>query len=84
MHYRIPVDAKLVKLPRAFFSDHEARGCPTPHVMRENRTGVWVSREDPFLAELISDARYYADGVGFDASVRHVVRAARALLAALK
>lgn len=50
----------LLRLPRSFFDDHEARDLPTPDVQRKNKVHVWVRRDDPALPELINDAQHYA------------------------
>lgn len=74
-----------VRVPHAFLFDHEARDLPTPEVVRETKSHVWVRRDAPELPELVSDARYYADPTGFDPYVqRTLCRSARALLAALE
>jgi hypothetical protein len=69
-----------VKLPKRFIDDHEDRGLPTPAKIELNRHYL-VSRSDPEWAELLDDARYYANDV--DACERGLVTAARALVKAM-
>ena len=52
---------RLVRLPWAFFQDHEDRELPTPEPVRWNKKSVWVSLDDPNLDDLIEDAEYYGD-----------------------
>lgn len=77
---------RLVRIPRKFYDDHEARGLLTPTAHRENSRHVWIDLDErSAVKELLFDARYYADGVGFDAQTqRTTCQAARALLAAVE
>jgi hypothetical protein len=57
-----PADAPLVRVPMAFFSDHEERECePFCTPVKTSRRSVWLRVDDPGLAELLDDARHYAD-----------------------
>lgn len=71
----------LIRLPKVFFEDHAARELPTPAVIRENARYVYVKRDDEALPELLSDARYYSDGL--DMVERGIVMSARATVRAL-
>lgn len=78
-------DTELVRLPRAFFDDHEMRELPTPDVVKDNKRAVWVRTDDPAIPELASDARHYSTVVasgameqayfGLQQSARATVRA---------
>jgi len=70
-----------IKLPKSFFDDHAARELPTPEVIRETRAHYIVSKDDLALPELLSDARYYSDGL--DMAPRGIVVSARATVRAL-
>lgn len=52
---------KLIKLPKTFFIDHKERDLDTPEVAKETKANVWVHANDPYLAELKSDAQFYYD-----------------------
>jgi hypothetical protein len=53
---------ETVRVPAAFFDDHESRDCE-PYCEPVKRAGryVWLRLDDPGLEELLSDARHYAD-----------------------
>jgi len=52
----------LVRVPMAFFSDHEERECePFCTPVKTSRSFVWLRVTDPGLGELLDDARHYAD-----------------------
>jgi hypothetical protein len=55
-------EAVTVRVPAAFFDDHESRDCE-PYCEPVKRAGryVWLSLDDPGLEELLDDARHYAD-----------------------
>lgn len=77
-------DQTTIKIPAAFYFDHQWRDLPTPEAVKETKRNVWVRADDPALPELRSDAEYYADPDGFDPGIqRTVCRSARALLRAL-
>ena len=76
---------RLVRLPWAFFQDHQDRDLPTPDPVRWNQKSVWVSLDDPNLDELLDDARYYAHKEmrrGWDSGALRYVYAAERLLKA--
>lgn len=52
----------LVRVPAAFFRDHESRDCE-PYCEPVKRDGryVWLKLDDPGLEELLDDAKHYAD-----------------------
>ena len=52
---------RLVRLPWAFFQDHQDRDLPTPEPVRWNKKSVWVSLDDPNLDDLLEDAEYYGN-----------------------
>lgn len=49
-----------LRLPKTFFNDHAERDLPTPVVLRETKSYVFVDAHDPAIRELINDAEYYA------------------------
>lgn len=76
--------APAVRLPVMFYDDHESRELPTPPTIKRTKRYVWIDPTHEHVAELVSDAKYYADPQGFDPDVaRRLAPAARALLAAI-
>lgn len=74
----------LVRIPRAFLDDHAERDLDTPKIWRSTRHHYWVHRKDPAIPELLSDAEFYADGVGwFDHRYFGLISSARATANAL-
>jgi hypothetical protein len=77
---------KVYRLPPAFYWDHVARDLPAGRVVRESKRHVFVELDEAERAELLSDARYYADPAiaadmglfGLASSARATVRALRA------
>lgn len=55
----------LIKLPTAFFIDHQERDLDTPVMVKQTRTHVFVRADDPAIPELLDDARHYSDSVAF-------------------
>jgi hypothetical protein len=55
----------LIKLPTAFFIDHQERDLDTPAVVKRTRTHVFVRADDPAIPELLDDARHYSDSAAF-------------------
>lgn len=77
--------ADLMRLPVKFYDDHQERDLDTPVAVRRTKRHVYVDPADPALPELVGDARYYADPVGFDPHIqRTVCRSAQALLRAVQ
>ena len=73
---------EFVKIPRAFFDDHEERDLPTPVVQHRTKNGILIRRDDPAVPELINDAEHYAnDGCDCSPALR---MSARWTLTALK
>jgi hypothetical protein len=70
-----------VRIPVAFLNDHDQRALPTPTVVKSTARHAWIRRDDPAFAELLDDARFYAEG-NVD-GVPQVVAAARALVRAM-
>ena len=78
---------KLIKLPKSFFIDHKERDLDTPKVAKETKTNVWINADDPYLAELKSDAQYYSDMADLGAWDKYLfglVRSAKATLKAIE
>lgn len=82
MRKRKEDEGKLVRLPRYFYDDHEARALPTPTAQRLTSRNVWVRRDDPNLPELVDDARHYATDV--DSAPVGIIIAAQAVLRAVE
>lgn len=74
---------RLVRIPRRFYDDHQARDLSTPEIVRESARHYWIDLDDSAASELLSDARYYASEAmymdpprpGLAASARATVRA---------
>lgn len=49
----------LIKIPKRFFDDHRDRDLDTPEVIKATQNNYWISKSDPAIGELISDAEYY-------------------------
>lgn len=71
-------------LPAVFYFDHADRGLPAGRVIRRTKRYVEIHAGAATVAEILSDARYYADptgapdwaeGAGIRASARATVRA---------
>ena len=51
-----------LRLPKRFYKDHVWRDLPTPAIIRETARHYFIDTEDiAKLAELYSDAQFYAD-----------------------
>ncbi len=77
----------LIKIPKRFFDDHRERDLDTPRVMKATRSNYWISKNDPAISELISDAEYYVEmgELGaFDKWMFGLVRSATATLKSLQ
>jgi len=77
----------LIKIPKRFFDDHRERDLDTPRVMKDTRSNYWISKNDPAISELISDAEYYVEmgELGaFDKWMFGLVRSAKATLKSLQ
>ena len=77
----------LIKIPKRFFDDHKERDLDTPRVMKATRSNYWISKNDPAISELISDAEYYVEmgELGaFDNWMFGLVRSAKATLKSLQ
>jgi hypothetical protein len=69
---------RLVRIPRRFFDDHDTRGLSAPVVHHATSHHYWIDARDGAIADLISDAQFYADPAAQDHDF-----GARALLRAL-
>lgn len=77
---------ETIRIPHKFFDDHAARELPTPDVVRSTQRHYWIRADDPALAELLDDARYYAGPHGpsdFDGAYG-LRRSARATVKAIE
>jgi hypothetical protein len=57
---------KTIKLPPAFYDDHDERDLPTPEDVGNAKSYVLVRADDPALRELLDDAEHYAHPYGPD------------------
>ncbi len=75
----------LIRVPKTFFDDHEARDLDTPEVARTTKHHYLIRSDDPAIPELLNDAEYYADAygpdmsIGFKASARATAKALRSI-----
>jgi hypothetical protein len=67
------------KIPKRFYDDHvECCDLPAPAIIRETKSHYFIdAAETDEMAELRSNATYYADGL---VDEPHLVKAAKALL----
>lgn len=73
----------LIKIPKRFYDDHVARELAAPEIVRETASYYFIDRASKHLAELLSDAEYYAgdggpdwrEGLGIRLSAAATVRA---------
>lgn len=72
----------LIRIPKRFLDDHLGRDLPTPKMVRKTSFHYFIASGDPAMAELIEDARHYADGL--DEAPRGIVLSARATLRAIR
>lgn len=73
----------MQRIPRTFYDDHVlGRDLPAPPIIKEDRRHYWIDTLDANMAELIDDARFYADPDGPEGT--WIKRAAVALLSALE
>lgn len=77
------MDCDIVRIPRAFYDDHNERDLPAPDPVRETTRHVWIDPADPDFQELVDDAEFYADPDGPDL-VPHLKRAAKAMLRSIE
>ena len=76
----------IKQIPRKFYADHVERGLAAPPLVKETKRHVWIDTAHPAMDEIVDDAEFYAAMTtsGRDKDIAPFVRAARALLAALK
>ncbi len=85
-------DSMIYRVPRRFWDDHELRiddESLEPEVINETTRHVYLAMTPAQLADLISDAHYYAgecgaEMVGQDRGMLGIVSSARATLKALE
>jgi hypothetical protein len=75
---------RLVRIPMYFYIDHEERALDTPPEVKRTKRHVWIERDHPFVLELLSDANYYQDTLGFDRGCYGLCRSARATFRAIE
>ena len=62
-----PAPRKLLLIPGRFYTDHSERALPTPAAVKVLKSGaLWIAADDPHLADLVDDARFYADKAAQD------------------
>lgn len=57
----VEVVSEFVRIPQKFFVDHSERDLPTPEIVKETKVHYYIKKDDPAWAELVDDARHYAD-----------------------
>lgn len=73
-----------LRLPPRFYADHVSRDLPAGTVVRRTKTGVYVELTEDEVAEIRSDADYYATaGDAFDTDLRGLVASAKATVRAI-
>jgi hypothetical protein len=76
----------MIRITKRFYDDHSARDLEAPPVIRETKTHYYIDETHPDMSELISDAKYYVegleDGSWQDEYVRGIARSGRALIKA--
>ena len=86
-------DRKTLRVPALFWNDHIYRECEQDFAtdrrtveIKENSRYIWLSMTPEAIAELLSDADYYATSfVGEDAiGIRGLISSARATVKAIK
>lgn len=74
-----------VTLPTRFYDDHDDRLLPSGTLVKRTRRSVTVDLDPEAFADLLSDARHYADPVnGYAAESPGLVASARATVRALE
>lgn len=59
--------SKLIRIPKRFYQDHVVeRDLEAPEIVRETKRHYWIDGGSEHLAELLSDAEYYADPACYD------------------
>lgn len=71
-----------IKVPAYFLCDHAERDLPTPEVIRRVGTYCIIDGNDAAMAELLSDADYYSDGV--DDCDHRLIQSAKATVRAIR
>ena len=77
----------LIRIPTKFFYDHAERMLPTPEIVRQTKTHIWIDADDAALFELHDDAVHHAheldppDGIG---SLIGLISSARATYRAIE
>ena len=57
----------LIKIPKRFYIDHKECGLECPPIVKETKSHYWIDASSEHLAELLSNASFYADPRCFDA-----------------
>jgi hypothetical protein len=61
----------LVKIPKAFFDDHEDRSLPTPTVIKGTKRHYIIETDHPDFAELCEDTEFYCTPKHFENQYRN-------------
>lgn len=72
----------LIRIPLAFYDDHQARDLDTPEMVKRTKRHGYIRADDPALPELLDDARHYAHPYGPDTPGLRT--AAKALIRAIE
>ena len=78
-------DAKFIRISKKFFDDHFERELPTPEICKSTKSHYWISANDPYLLELLNDAKYYVSAQqGMDSIYSGLCASARATCKAIE
>ena len=82
---------ELIRIPKVFYDDHTVNlSLEAPPVVRETKRHYFIDASSEHLAELLSNASFYADPMCFDAKTSpepglgYLVASARATEAAIE
>jgi len=71
-----------IKITKMFYLDHVERDLPTPPIVKETNSHIWIDATSEHLNELWADASFYADSHSFDtefgSNLAALVRSAKA------
>ena len=55
----------MIRIPKRFYDDHVERDLEAPEIIKETKRHYYINKyPSDYLAELLSDAKYYSDCAG--------------------
>ena len=75
---------RLVRIPKRFYDDHVERELPAPEIIKQTKRHYWIDLNSEHLSELLSDADYYGDYLGFEEYLYPIIHSAKATAAAIE